>query len=52
MTDCNRCGKQFCESFLDREFCKECGDEFAELIRELKVGFIADWNEENLKEKV
>ena len=49
MVKCKRCGKNFCDSFLERDFCFNCSQEFSSLVEKLKAGFIADWNEDDVK---
>ena len=50
---CKRCGHALANLPRDdreHEFCFECGSEFKSLVEELKVGFIADWDETKVAE--
>jgi len=37
---CKRCGKDFCDNLLEREFCFDCSNSFGKMVNELKLAFI------------
>ena len=49
---CCRCSNYFSydDFMIETGLCFECGSEFKSLVEELKVGFIADWDETKVAE--
>ena len=37
---CKRCGKNFCDSILERDFCFDCAIPFGKMVNELKLAYI------------